>query len=254
MDFTRPRLGQPSGVFLRAEWRSLAMLNYLVDPSVLLQYVPAGTELDSWEGKTFASLVGFRFLKTRVFGIPFPFHRNFDEVNLRFYVRRTDETGVKRGVVFVHEIVPRWAIAAIARGFYNERYLARPMAHSVDSLNSEHIAATYSWKSAGCWNRINLAASGEPMLPEEGSQEQFITEHYWGYAKAKRGGCTEYRVEHPPWRVWQASEASFEGDTEELYGRQLASTLKQAPFSAFLAEGSEIAVYRGHTLQNPISD
>jgi uncharacterized protein YqjF (DUF2071 family) len=242
------------GIFLTAEWRSLAMLNYLVDPSLLLQYVPAGTELDSWEGKTFASLVGFRFLKTKVFGVPFPFHRNFDEVNLRFYVRTADNTGVKRGVVFVHEIVPRWVIAAIARGFYNERYVARPMAHSLDNLNSERIAAMYAWKSVGGWNRINLVATGESRLPEEGSQEQFITEHYWGYAKGKRGGCIEYRVEHPPWRVWQASEAVFEGDTEELYGRQLASILKEAPSSAFLAEGSAISVHRGHTLQNPISD
>jgi len=252
MDSILQRHGQPSDIFLRAEWRALAILNYVVDPALLLQYVPAGTELDSWDGKTFVSLVGFRFLKTRVFGIPFPFHHNFDEVNLRFYVRRTDETGVKRGVVFINEIVPRWAIAATARGFYNERYLARPMAHDLDNLNSERISAMYAWKSPGGWNRINLVAAGEPTLPQEGSHEQFITQHYWGYAKGKKGGCIEYRVEHPPWRVWQASEASFEGDTEELYGRQLASILKQAPCSAFLAEGSKIVVYRGHTLGNPI--
>jgi hypothetical protein len=128
------------------------------------------------------------------------------------------------------------------------------MAHSVDNLNSERIAAMYAWKSVGGWNRINLVATGESRLPEEGSQEQFITEHYWGYAQGKRGGCIEYRVEHPPWRVWQASEAVFEGDTEELYGRQLASILKEAPSSAFLAEGSAISVHRGHTLQNLISD
>jgi hypothetical protein len=228
------------------------MLNYVVDPSLLLQYVPAGTELDSWDGKTFASLVGFRFLKTRIFGIPFPFHHNFDEVNLRFYVRRTDNTGVKRGVVFIHEIVPRRAIAAIARSFYNERYLARPMAHSVDNLDSARVAVTYAWKSKSGWSRISLVAAGEPTLPKEGSHEQFITEHYWGYAKGKKGGCIEYRVEHPPWRGWQASEAAFEGDTEELCGRQLGSILKQGPSSAFLAEGSEVAVYRGHSLRNPI--
>jgi uncharacterized protein YqjF (DUF2071 family) len=252
MDSIPERQRQRSGIFLTAEWRALAMLNYVVDPALLLQYVPSGTELDSWDGKTFASLVGFRFLRTRVLGIPFPFHCNFDEVNLRFYVRRTNETGVKRGVVFIHEIVPRWAIAAIARGFYNERYLARPMAHSVDNLNSARVAVMYAWKYSGSWNRINLVAAGEPTLPEEDSHEQFIAEHYWGYAKGKKGGCIEYRVEHPPWRVWQTSEASFKGDTQELYGKELASILKQAPYSAFLAEGSEIAVYRGHTVRNPI--
>jgi uncharacterized protein len=253
MDSMRQKTETAERIFLTAEWRALAMLNYVVDPSLLLQYVPAGTELDSWEGKTFASLVGFRFLNTRVFGIPFPFHCNFDEINLRFYVRRTDKSGVKRGVVFIHEIVPRWVIAAVARTFYNERYLARPMAHYVDDLDSARVAVTYAWKSSGSWNRINLVAAGEPTRPEEGSHEQFITEHYWGYAKGKRVDCIEYRVEHPPWRVWQTSEASFEGDTEELYGEKLASILRQSPYSAFLAEGSEIAVYRGHTLRNPIS-
>jgi Uncharacterized conserved protein (COG2071) len=113
-------------VFLTAEWRALAMLNYEVDASLLRHFVPAGTELDCWQGKTLVSLVGFRFLKTRVLGIPIPFHRNFDEVNLRFYVRRAEATEVKRGVVFIREIVPRRAIAAVARAFYNERYLALP--------------------------------------------------------------------------------------------------------------------------------
>ena len=69
-------------VFLTAEWRYLAMLNYVVNPKVLAPFVPAGTELDSWAGKNFVSVVGFRFLNTRVLRIPLPFHRHFEEVNL----------------------------------------------------------------------------------------------------------------------------------------------------------------------------
>ncbi len=243
-----------SGIFLTAKWRALAMLNYELDPSLLLPYVPAGTEVDSWGGKAFISLVGFRFLNTRVFGIRFPFHCNFTEVNLRFYVRRRDASEIKRGVVFIREIVPRWAIAAVARGFYGERYLALPMSHRTD-LSPSNIVAQYGWKAGGDWNRINVTANGTPALPENNSLEQFITEHYWGYARGKNDTCIEYRVEHPQWQVWQAATAIFEGYTEELYGKDFAAILRQQPSSAFLAKGSEVTVYRGRVIpQQPQRD
>lgn len=237
------------GIFLTAEWRALAMLNYEVDPALLLPYVPSGTEIDFWSGKTFISLVGFRFLNTRVFNVRFPFHCNFTEVNLRFYVRRNEASEIKRGVVFIREIVPRRAIAAVARAFYGERYLALPMSHHTN-LASRKIVAEYGWKAGADWSRIKVNAKGTPALPENNSLEQFITEHYWGYARAKKGACTEYRVGHPQWRVWHAANAIFEGDTEELYGKDFAAVLRHPPSSAFLAEGSEVAVYRGRIIPN----
>ncbi len=233
--------------FLTAEWRYLAMLNYEVAPRLLSGFVPAGTELDSWNGKTFVSLVGFRFLKTRVFGIAFPFHCNFDEVNLRFYVRRTVGSEIRRGVVFVREIVPRRAIAIVARALYGERYLALPMKHSVES-NNEGSAVEYGWRFGGRWNRIHLTTRGDGSLPAQGSAEQFITEHYWGYAATKDGGCVQYRVRHPQWKVWSAGNASFDGNMQELYGKDLNDVLQRPPESAFLAEGSAVSVHRGTRL------
>src|SRR5262245_20887686 len=109
--------------FLTADWRYLVMINYEVDPEILHPYIPGGTELDQWQGRTFVSVVGFLFLRTRVLGLTIPFHHNFEEVNLRFYVRRRAIEGWRRGVVFIREIVPRWAIAAVAREFYNENYV-----------------------------------------------------------------------------------------------------------------------------------
>ncbi|MBZ5524229.1 MAG: DUF2071 domain-containing protein [Acidobacteriia bacterium] len=222
----------------------LAMLNYEVDPRLLQQFVPAGTELDFWQGKLFVSLVGFRFLNTRVMGIPVPFHRDFDEVNLRFYVRRLEGQEVRRGVVFVREIVPRWAIAAVARNVYNEKYVALPMRHRIE----QGPFVAYSWRSRAGWSQIQIRAAGEPVLPREGSEEQFITEHYWGYAAQRGGGCMEYRVEHPSWKVWRAQQATFEGDVEELYGKELAAVVKKPPTSAFLAEGSGVAVRSGRSI------
>lgn len=224
------------------------MLNYEVDASMLTKFVPSGTELDYWNGKLFISLVGFRFLNTKVFGLSFPFHRNFEEVNLRFYVRRENGNEVKRGVVFVREIVPRWAIATIARTFYNENYAALPMSHEVRAKNDHETAVEYAWKTGTGWNKIGLTASGDSTLPRAGSEEQFITEHYWGYAAQKDGTCVEYHVTHPPWKVWRGAKVIVEGDMTQVYGRDLSAALRNPPASGFLADGSEVTVSLGRTL------
>lgn len=237
-----------SDVFLEAEWRFLAMLNYEVDSGLLLKFVPPGTELDQWNGRVFISLVGFRFLNTKVWGIPFPFHRNFNEVNLRFYVRRLEGNEIRRGVVFIKEIVPRWLIAAVARSVYNENYAALPMTHKIGRNGNSGLVVEYGWRPKSGWNGMNMRVSGNPVAPEEGSHQQFITEHYWGYAAQKNRECLEYRVAHSPWKVWSGQSAKIEGDMAELYGPELAAAIGGTPASAFLADGSEVVVHRGRKL------
>ena len=236
-------------VFLTAKWQHLAMLNYEVDADLLLPFVPAGTELDRWNGKVFVSLVGFRFLRTRLLGfLPIPMHSNFDEVNLRFYVRRRVGSEVRRGVVFIQEMVPRRAIAFVARTFYNENYVALPMAHKLDSFGDKDLRVAYRWRREGRWSEINLETDGNSELPSEGSVEQFITQHYWGYAAQPEGGSMEYRVTHPSWKVWQARKAAFEGDAGKFCGKDIAAVLRGKPQSAFLAEGSAVTVAKGRRL------
>lgn len=226
--------------FLTAEWKDLVMINYEVDPAILHPYVPAGTELDCWQDKVLVSMVGFMFLNTKLLGIPIPFHRNFEEVNLRFYVRRIGAEGWQRGVVFIKEIVPKIAIATVARGCYNENYEALAMRHQVNP-----VSVRYSWRRNNEWSEMQAQIRGEPHSWQPDSEEEFITEHYWGYAKQLDGGTIEYRVEHPPWQVWRATEATFKGDITEIYGAQFEPYLKAAPTSAFVAVGSPVTVYQG---------
>lgn len=241
-----PLLVGSKQIFLTAEWQHLVMLNYEVDAGLLLPSVPVGTELDRWNGKVFVSVVGFRFLKTKLLGVlPVPMHSNFDEVNLRFYVRRQARDEVRRGVVFIREMVPRWAIAFVARTFYNENYIALPMAHEICPAGDHPRRVAYRWRTGERWSEINLESDGDAELPGEGSVEQFITEHYWGYAAQPGGRCVEYRVAHPAWRVWQARQAAFEGDAEKLGGKGIAAALRGRPHSGFLAEGSAVTVMRG---------
>lgn len=226
--------------FLTAHWKHLVMLNYEIDPALLRPHVPRGTELDEWQGKTMVSMVGFLFLDTRLRGIPIPFHRNFEEVNLRFYVRRKAPEGWRRGVVFIKELVPRLAIATVARICYNENYEAMAMRHQIQA---EEVS--YSWRWQRCWHSLRAQITGAPQPLEAGSEAEFITEHYWGYAKQRDGGTVEYKVEHPPWLVWRAHAAAFDCDVKGIYGAPFVTPLRAQPTSAFVAVGSPITVYQG---------
>jgi uncharacterized protein YqjF (DUF2071 family) len=252
-------------VFLSARWHALAMLNWEIEPARLEPLVPRGTELDFHEGKTYVSMVGFLFLGTRVLGLPVPLHRNFEEVNLRFYVRRTVDGELRRGVAFIKEIVPKWAIAQTARWFYNEPYIALRMSHEITGSIRDFIQArgrrqppgntptenattsgsiAYRWHFAGRWNSLSLNYAGSPVSLIPGSEEEFIAEHYWGYCSQRDGGTVEYQVEHPPWRVWRASQPQFDCEIAQLYTPRFADLLCGPPSTAFLADGSEIAVMK----------
>jgi uncharacterized protein len=234
------------GIFLTAQWRHLVMLNYSIERRLIEPFVPSGLELDEFESTTYVSIVGFLFLDTRVRGISVPFHRNFEEVNLRFYVRHRSAAGWRRGVVFIREIVPRRAIATLARLFYGEPYSAYPMRHWIEHGEGE-LHCRFEWKRERRTEFVAAHAAGQPKLIKSGSLEEFITEHYWGYT-ARGGRCTQYEVEHPPWKVWQTTDAQFEGDVATLYGRAFVHPLSVAPASAFIAEGSAVSVRRGSSL------
>jgi uncharacterized protein len=216
------------------------MLNFVVAPRIVAPLVPPGTELDFENDETFLSVVGFLFLDTRLLGVPIPLHRDFEEVNLRFYVRKKSADTWRRGVVFVRELVPRRAIALVARTFYGEKYVALPMKNRIDHVDLR-LSVEYSWRRGQKWESLKMLASGEPQTIPAGSHAEFITEHYWGYT-CVRGGCSEYRVEHPRWKIWTAEKFELQTDISALYGEQFVEPLSAPPRSAFIAEGSPIEV------------
>lgn len=242
--------------FLSAQWRYLAMLNYPIDKETLRPFTPRGTELDLWQGEAFVSLVGFLFRDTRLMGIPIPFHRNFDEINFRFYVRHKTQNEWRRGVVFIKEFVPKKAIAVLARALYNENYVLANMAHSIDAEDGylrPDGSVEYTWTVHGAEARIAVKTAGEARTLTPGSHEEFIAEHYWGYARQRDGGTKEYRVDHPPWKIWSSKQAQFEGDIGTIYGDRFLDALSAPPKSAFVADGSEITVGHGARLSEKIA-
>ena len=230
--------------FLTAEWRDLAMLNFEIDPAALEPWVPRGTELDAWRGTTYVSVIGFRFLRTRILGIPVPFHAEFEEVNLRLYVRRLVEDEWRPGVVFIRELVPRATVAAAARLSFNEPYRALPMRHRITRRPDGTAGdAEYQWRHSGTWERLRARSANEaaPFVP--GSEEEFIAERHWGYTRQRDGSSIEYRVEHPRWRVWPAASAMLQCDAGALYGPAFVEALAAPPSSSFLADGSPVSVF-----------
>jgi len=228
--------------FLTAEWRKLALANYVVGPELLTPYLPYKTELDTWDGKHYLSLVGFRFINTRIKGIPVPFHRHFEEVNLRFYVRYKAGSGWRRGVSFIREIVPGRALTFIANSIFREKYVTMRMKH-LWQTKDDLLQIAYSWKQHQKWNTFSLTADPTPVEIKVNSEEEFITEHYWGYTPINSGLCSEYQVEHPRWLTYKVKEYKIDVDFGEVYGSQFNFLTKHVPNSVMLAEGSEIAVY-----------
>lgn len=223
------------------------MANYVIDPEVLKPFVPKHTELDVWNGRCYVSLVGFRFLDTRLKGIPIPFHRNFSEVNLRFYVRYFDSGEWKRGVVFIQEIVPKPMLSFVARTIYGEPYVTMPMDYKWDENNGE-LHVVYSWKKDGKWQQFQVNTSNTAFPIQPGSEEEFITEHYWGYTARKSGYTSEYGVEHPTWEVYPVNDFSIDVDFGAVYGERFRFLNSLRPQSVLLAEGSEIIVRGGRRL------
>ncbi len=229
--------------FLTAKWHDLIMANYAVEPSLLADLVPLGTEIDLHDGKCFVSLVGFMFLDTRLLGFLVPFHVNFEEVNLRFYVRRETCDEVRRGVVFIKEIVPRFAIAAVAKTIYGEPYERWAMANFRDE---EQVR--YSWEKGECVNTLSVERGESLGVPDAGSEGEFIIEHYWGYTKRAGSRTDEYKVEHPKWELFATEKARIDVDFGKTYGEAFGFLADAEPHSVLLAKGSDISVYTGERI------
>lgn len=225
--------------FLKAEWRKLAIINYEVNPDILLKYLPEGTELDFYEGKCYVSLVGFMFLNTKLLGFPIPFHRDFEEVNLRFYVKKKENGSWKRGVVFIKEIVPKPALSFVANTFYNEKYKTLTMRNSIVEQEGNFLIK-YSWKDKN-WHCIHIKADNKPLPMDGNSEFEFITEHYYGFTK-NDNKTSEYEVCHPKWNYYEIKDHHIRVDFNRIYGNDFECLNNQKPISVMLAEGSEIEV------------
>ncbi|OAQ38029.1 hypothetical protein A5893_16480 [Pedobacter psychrophilus] len=219
------------------------MANYKVNAEILEKYVPPNTQLDSYNGNYYVSLIGFMFLDTRIKGIKIPFHVNFEEVNLRFYVKYNDREVWKRGAVFISEVVSKPMIALVANTLFHEHYEVLKTKHCWEK-HSDYQKVSYQWKKKN-WYELSVLADINAKKIISGSEEEFITEHYFGYTKTGKNKSLEYDVEHKKWEIYNVKEFNVKTDFEDLYGKDFAFLNEAKPNSVFLVEGSEILIRDG---------
>jgi uncharacterized protein len=230
-----------NNTFLRAEWRKLAIANFVVDADLLQELLPAKTSFDLWEGKCYVSLIGFMFLNTTVLNFRIPFHENFEEVNLRFYVKYADGDELKRGVVFIRELVPKPVIAFAANKLYHEHYRMVKMEHEWSADQPHSVEVSYSWQKQGP-NTFKIVAANEPQQIIMGSKEEFISHKLWGYTRVNDHKTLQYRVDHPLWNVYPVKEYHIDVDFQNSFGQKFSFLKNKKPESVFLAEGSAVQV------------
>ena len=227
--------------FLKAKWENLIMANYAVPPEVLVPYLPKGVELDFYNGQTFVSLVGFLFKDTRIFNVSIPIFGTFEEINLRFYVKRKDGHGWKRGVVFINETVPSKLVAWVANYLYKEHYVSIPTKHSWN-ITTKTRQVSYQWKINQEWNSIFAEALPESKPMETGSIEEFIFEHYYGYTKISETEAEEYQIDHARWNIYTITGYDINCNFATMYGDDFKFLNQVKPDSLMLAEGSSVSV------------
>lgn len=234
-------------IFLTAEWRYLLILNYEVSREILTAYLPACTELDSWNGQPYVSLVGFLFIQPRIAGIlPIPFHPHFEEINLRFYVRRKSGNDWHHGVVFLREIISKPLIAWTANITYGEQYRVMPTRHSPRLLNRDFHTGErveFSWRPHSGWNHLSARVGPGSDAISPGSAEEFFLIKNWGYSRLTEKSSREYRVDHPYWRVWQAVDPSVHCDVPQIFGPEFTDPLSEPPASMWFANGSPVVMH-----------
>lgn len=228
-------------LFLKAKWEHIIMANYVIDPNILLYFLPKGVELDTYNGKCYVSLVGFMFKNTRVFGVPIPKFGTFEEINLRFYVKRTEGNEVKRGVVFINETIPYPIVAWVANKLYKEHYTVVPTKHSIE-IGSENQKIQFEWLVNNSWNSIYVATKIASESMESGSLEEFIYQHYFGYTKVSDFTTEEYKLQHPSWQIHDITNFQINCDFEAMYGKAFSVLNKTSPAAVFMAKGSEVGV------------
>lgn len=234
--------------FLDAQWRKLVMINYAVDPQLLKPYIPFETELDLWNDTCYVSLIGFMFVDTKMMRLRIPFHVNFEEINLRFYVKYKETEEYKRGVVFIKEIVPRPSLTLVANLLYNENYETLKTRHSWIE-GDDDLTVEYGWKKKGQWHTIKTVTDKIPVDIKPDSEEEFITEHFWGYTKITDSVTSEYEVAHPRWQIYPVRDYEVNVDFQTTYGSDFAFLQDAKPVSVYLAEGSNIIVKQGRKIK-----
>lgn len=230
-------------IFLKANWLRLASANYIIDPSILNKHLPKGTILEPHNDKHFVSLVAFRYCETRLLNVRIPYHQVFEEINLRFYVKRKLTSGKWRSeVAFTKLYFPKRMLTFVAKSVYKENYETAKMKHFWQDNGKELITA-YGLKKKH-WHNIEIRSSIVTQSVDTNSDEHFFSKHFWGTSQINHNSATTYKIEHPEWKTYKVLDYDISFDFEKVFGSEFKQLNLVEPDSVHLFEGSEVVVNR----------
>jgi uncharacterized protein YqjF (DUF2071 family) len=195
--------------FMTMSWLDLLFAHWPVSVDVLRPHIPAGLEVDSWEGAGWLGVVPFRMSSVGPRGLGWvPGVSRFPELNVRTYVR----AGGKPGVWFFILDAASAVAVEVARASFHLPYLRARMrvGHDTDGFVAyESTRTDRRGKSAAFVGRYR--PSGDVFRAARGSLEAFLTERYCLYA-SKRGRLFRGEIHHVPWPL-QRAELALEANT-----------------------------------------
>lgn len=226
---------------LTCEWRKLAFANYIIPPEILEKYLPAHTKLDYFNGNCFVSLVGFQFRNIKVAGVKVPFYSDFEEINLRFYVKRFDGAEWRKGTVFLSEIVNKKALGLLANTLAREHYQILPTSQEIRETE-DRLDVNYSWKFREKEQFLRVIGSKLITPYEQHSESDFILDRLYGYGRINEEVSNEYSISHNTWQTYEVREYSINVDFMRQFGPEFSILTSMTPHSVLLAEGSKVQV------------
>ena len=235
---------------MTANYSELVTVNFQIDPKILEPRVPRGLELDFFNDETYVSLVAMMLRDVRVWGIPIHVATGFEQVNLRFYVRRRIGNEFRRGTCFIKDYVSSSAAAWILGSLFKADFHRLKMKHDnsgFDGLPESVPHVDYGWKAGDGWNRLRVKALSPMRETERETKHGFVLDHDYQYSQRK-GKTLEYPSDRPDWTIWSASQASFQCDVKRLFGVEFAKPLGRRPSSIFVAKGSDVTIFRPTTI------
>lgn len=230
---------------ITARWRDIAVLSWPIDDDLLVPSLPAGLELDHWNGAAYVSLVCLVMENLRVFRLP-ALVRNLAEVNLRFYVRPVDARSDRKGVVFLRQLVSNHLFALTARRLFREPMLGTPVSHECELADPVcgrvRRRLQYRWRNRNRYEGLRITGSGETRYAEPDSLDEFLTARYWGYNGRSSNKILAYRISRDPWRLLPVADHELDCDAGTLCGPEFADVMAGPPVSALLATGSNARI------------
>lgn len=186
---------------MRMRWRKLLFAHWLADAARLRKLLPAGLELDLFEGRAYIGAVPFRMEGvTPRFVPPISGLHAFPELNLRTYVTAEGKPGVW---FFSLDAGQKLAVRVARRFFYLPYFDAR--FEIVEDGDSVRYGSERTHRNAAKSAFLaNYRPSGPQYRSTPGTLESWLTERYFLYAADGAGRLYRGDIDHDPWPLQPA--------------------------------------------------